>query len=47
VIDENIMVHARVARAVRERDQAALAAALVDHRLDLVRLPDFSRSPGR
>jgi DNA-binding GntR family transcriptional regulator len=47
VIDENIRVHARSARAIRERDQPALAAALIDHRADLVRLPDSSRSPGR
>lgn len=47
VIDENILVHARIARAIRERDQPALAAALIDHRADLVRLPDSSRSPGR
>ncbi|MFG1603176.1 FadR/GntR family transcriptional regulator [Actinoplanes sp. NPDC049265] len=46
VIDENITVHARIARAIRERDQAALAVALIDHRADLVRLPDSSRSPG-
>jgi DNA-binding GntR family transcriptional regulator len=47
VIDENIRVHARIARAIRERGQPALAAALIDHRADLVRLPDSSRSPGR
>ncbi|MEV6632761.1 FCD domain-containing protein [Actinoplanes sp. NPDC051470] len=47
VIDENILVHVRIARAIRERNQPALAEALVDHRSDLVRLPDSSRSPGR
>lgn len=46
IIDENVLVHARIARAIRERDQLALGAALVDHRSDLVRLPDSSKSPG-
>ena len=32
---------------IRERDQRALAAALIDHRTDLVRLPDSWRSPRR
>ncbi|MET0494751.1 MAG: FCD domain-containing protein [Actinoplanes sp.] len=47
IIDENIHVHARMARAIRERDQEALAKTLLDHRADLVRIPDSSRSPGR
>jgi DNA-binding FadR family transcriptional regulator len=47
VIDENITVHARIASAVRNRDHEALSAAILDHRTDLVRLTDPSRSPGR
>ena len=47
VIDENIVVHARIAAAIRTRDHETLAAAIRDHRTDLVRLADPSRSPGR
>jgi DNA-binding FadR family transcriptional regulator len=47
VIDHNIEVHARLARAITTRDHGALAKALVEHRADLVRISEPSRSPGR
>jgi GntR family transcriptional repressor for pyruvate dehydrogenase complex len=47
VIAKNVDVHARIASAIAARDQAALASALVEHRADLVRMAQPSRSPGR
>ena len=47
VIDHNVEVHARLARAITTRDHSALAKALVEHRADLVRISEPSRSPGR
>jgi DNA-binding FadR family transcriptional regulator len=46
-IDHNIEVHARMAKAITTRDREALATAMVEHRADLVRLAEPSRSPGR
>ncbi|GAA2807606.1 FadR/GntR family transcriptional regulator [Crossiella cryophila] len=43
----NIEVHARLAKAIAAGDREALAAALADHRVDLVRLGQPDRSPGR
>lgn len=47
VIAENVEVHARMAKAIVAGDQAALAVTLVEHRSDLVRMGEPSRSPGR
>jgi GntR family transcriptional repressor for pyruvate dehydrogenase complex len=47
VIDQNIEVHARMTKAIKARDHDALAKILVEHRADLVRVSEPSRSPGR
>jgi GntR family transcriptional repressor for pyruvate dehydrogenase complex len=47
VIDENVAVHARMTKAIKARDHDALAKALLEHRSDLVRISEPSRSPGR
>jgi DNA-binding FadR family transcriptional regulator len=46
-IDRNIEVHVRLAKAITTRDHSALAESLVEHRSDLVRISEPSRSPGR
>lgn len=47
VVAHNVEVHARMAKAIKARDHDALAKALRDHRADLVRISEPSRSPGR
>lgn len=46
-INFNVEVHARLANAITSRDHAALGTALLEHRSDLVRISEPSRSPGR
>ncbi|MFJ5985062.1 FadR/GntR family transcriptional regulator [Lentzea sp. NPDC092896] len=46
-LDHNIEVHARLIKAITSGDRELLAAAITDHRTDLVRLTEPSRSPGR
>ncbi len=47
VIDQNVEVHARLTKAIKARDHDALAKALLEHRADLLRISEPSRSPGR
>jgi GntR family transcriptional repressor for pyruvate dehydrogenase complex len=47
VIAQNVEVHARMVKAIAAGDSAAVATTLVEHRADLVRMGEPSRSPGR
>jgi len=47
VLDSNIEVHARMARAIINGDRQSLASALDDHGTDLVRLAEPSQRAGR
>jgi DNA-binding FadR family transcriptional regulator len=47
VVARNIEIHARLAKAIKARDHVALSKAMLDHRADLVRISEPSRSPGR